>query len=68
MSLIDCGCYERTKGAVHGAVGLLALVCATYNVAKWLRDRQPRHAVNGLVYTSLVGLELYQVNRHWGKR
>lgn len=63
----DCDQSNATKGAVHGALGTLAALCAVYNSCAWLR-RQERHlAVNAVAYWALVAFELLNVKRHCQK-
>lgn len=60
----DSGVNEATKGAVHGAVLVLALMCGVYNTCAWLRRREPHLAVNAVVYNGLVLFEGWQVVHH----
>ena len=53
-----------TKGAVHGALGTLAVMCAIYNAVCWWRRREQHSAVNVAVYLSVVGYEFLQVKHH----
>lgn len=64
MSLFDSGQREGLKGAVHGALGLLALVCCGYNVIAWARRRDTHLAVNASVYGALTAYELAKVLHH----
>lgn len=60
----DPGSGESVKGAVHGAVLTLALMCGLYNACAWRRRRLPRLAVNACLYAGLVVFEMAQVWRH----
>lgn len=60
----DAGSSEATKGAVHGAVAALVMLCGAYNALAWIRRRQPHLALNVLVYGALLAFEVYQVKRH----
>lgn len=64
MSLFDNGQCERLKGGVHGALGLLALVCCGYNVIAWVRRRDHHLAVNAGVYGALTAYETAKVLHH----
>ena len=55
---------ERTKAAVHGALGLLAGVCLIYNAVAWYRRREWHLAVNAAVYGALTAYEVEQCRHH----
>ena len=55
---------SATKGAVHGALGALAVLCCGYNVAAWWHRRERHLAVNAVVYGALIAFEVGQVIRH----
>lgn len=55
---------NATKGAVHGALLTLALLCGAYNGCAFLKRREWRLCGNALVYVGLVGFEIWQVKRH----
>lgn len=63
-ALIDPGNSERAKGAVHGAIGALAVLCAVYNLSAWKARHERHSAVNALVYLALIALELSHVLHH----
>ena len=62
------GVGEGLKAPTHGALGVLAGVCAMYNALAfcWRGDR--RLFVNTCLYLGIVGLECYQVRRHLSPR
>lgn len=62
--VLDCGQCEPLKAAVHGAVMLLAGVCALYNTAAWLKRRQRHLAINAVFYMSAVWFERCHVTHH----
>lgn len=61
---VDPGTAETTKGAVHGAVLTLAVLCGVYNGAAWRARRQRHLAVNVAVYGLLTAFEVFQIARH----
>lgn len=66
MNFTDTDNAESTKGAVHGALGTLAILCAVYNGSAYLK-RQERHLlINLIVYTGLVLYEIRTVTHHCG--
>lgn len=64
MNFSDPGNAESTKGAVHGALGTLAILCAVYNGISWWSRREKHLAVNAIVYTGLVLYEIRTVTHH----
>ena len=54
------GNHEVVKCGVHGAVGILVALCATYNITAWCLRRDRHLQVNALVYTVAVAWELKQ--------
>src|SRR5437588_12189041 len=54
---------EMLKGAVHAAVGGLALVCGIYNAAAWITRRERHLGVNAVMYSALAIWEAVHV-RH----
>ena len=67
MSVFRSGESETLKGSVHGALGLLALVCVGYNAIAWSLRREPHLAVNVGLYGLLVALEAKKVGHHCGR-
>jgi hypothetical protein len=55
---------EVVKGAVHGAVCGLALVCGIYNAAAWVARRERHLGVNAILYTGLAIWEAVHVRHH----
>lgn len=64
MTLFDNGQREGLKGCVHGALGLLALVCCGYNVIAWVKRRDGHLVVNACVYGTLTAYEAAKVQHH----
>ena len=62
--MLDSGRCEPLKAGVHGAVLVLASVCAAYNTAAWLKRREPHLAVNAIIYTATVWWERCHVLHH----
>ena len=62
--MLDSGQCEPLKAAVHGVVLAAVGVCAVYNVAAWIKRRQPHLAVNAVVYCAAVWWEHSQVLHH----
>jgi hypothetical protein len=62
--MLDSGHSEPLKAAVHGVVLAAVGVCAAYNVAAWIKRRQPHLAVNAVVYCAAVWWEHSQVLHH----
>lgn len=58
---------ESFKGGVHAAMGTLLAIMAAYNAMRWCGTRQPRNAVNLLLYAPLVAWEWHQTRHHWSK-
>jgi hypothetical protein len=61
------GNHEPLKCAVHGAAGVIAAMCAAYNItaACFRRDRHLK--INSLVYSLAVAWELKQTLHHLRK-
>jgi hypothetical protein len=53
-----------SRAAVHGVLMATAAVCAAYNMAEWLKRRQPHLAVNAIVYTAATIWEHAHVQHH----
>lgn len=64
MSFTDHGQHEQIKGAFHGALMTLSLICLAYNALAWKARGQKHLAVNVGVYSALCGFEVVQVLRH----
>jgi hypothetical protein len=60
------GTLLRTAEAVgvHGVVLALAVVCAAYNSAAWLKRRQRHLAINAVFYATTVWFESCHVRHH----
>jgi hypothetical protein len=52
------------KAAVHGVLMATVGVCAAYNIAAWIKRRQPHLAVNAIIYTAAVLWEHNHVVHH----
>lgn len=64
IAFVQPGHHEAIKATMHGAMGVLAVLCATYNAAAWRMRREPHLLVNTLLYGSIVALEITQIRRH----
>jgi hypothetical protein len=62
--ILHAGCREPLKGAVHGTLEALALVCLSYNVLAFAARREPHLALNVGLYTALVWWEHRAVGHH----
>ena len=62
--MLNVGRCEPLKAAVHGVLLATAAVCAAYNMAAWLKRRQPHLAVNAIVYTAATIWEHAHVLHH----
>lgn len=62
--LLRPGQHEPLKAAIHGALGVLAILCVGYNAAAWWMRREPHLLVNTCLYGSIVALEIMQIRRH----
>jgi hypothetical protein len=62
--ILNSGNCEPLKAGVHTAVMALAGVCAAYNIAAWLKRREPHLAVNAVVYVATVWWERCHVMHH----
>lgn len=58
---------EDFKGGVHAGAGMLFAVMAAYSLMRWCSAKQPRNAVNVLVYTPLLIWEWRQAWYHWSR-
>ena len=64
MRPLQPGQYEVTKGAVHGALGLLAAACCVYNGLAWWERKQPHLFSNAILYGLVTVLEVAHVQQH----
>jgi hypothetical protein len=64
MAFVDPGNSEAVKGAVHGGVLTLAILCGVYNFSAWKSRPEKRLLVNAIVYGALMGFEVYQTLLH----
>ena len=62
--MLNVGRCEPLKAAVHGVLMATVAVCAAYNMAAWLKRRQPHLAVNAVVYTAATFWEHAHVLHH----
>lgn len=63
-SFCRSGNHEGLKCGVHGAAGVLAALCAAYNIAAWCFRRDRHLRVNAILYTLAVMWELKQTMHH----
>jgi hypothetical protein len=64
LEVLMVGRCEPLKAGVHGVLMATVAVCAIYNIAAWLRRREPHLAFNTLVYASAAVWELNHVQQH----
>ena len=62
--MLHPGEHEPAKTVVHVTVGLLSILCLSYNLAAWWLRRERHLGVNVLVYGGLAIYEGFQVRRH----
>lgn len=62
--MVQVGEHEGSKAAIHGAVGVLATVCAVYNVCAWLARRETHLARNAAFYTAIAAIEAKKTREH----
>jgi hypothetical protein len=55
---------EMFKGAIHAAVGVLAMVCGAYNIAAWTTRRERHLGLNAILYTGIALWEVGHVRHH----
>lgn len=67
LPILDVGCCEPLKAAVHGAALGLTVLMGAYNAAAWLRRRQRHLAINAIVYLAAVVWEERHVRHHFGR-
>lgn len=64
LGLLERGHAEPLKAAVHGAAMGLAAAMGLYNLAAWLRRREPHLAVNAAIYGLAIVWEAGHVWHH----
>ncbi len=64
LELLTVGRCEPLKAGVHCVLMATVAVCAVYNVAAWLKRREPHLAFNTLVYGCAAVWELNHVQQH----
>ena len=64
LTILEVGCFEPLKAAVHGAALGLVVLMGAYNVAAWLRRRQRHLAVNAIIYGVAAVWESRHVTHH----
>ncbi len=64
LELLTVGRCEPLKAGVHCVLMATVAVCAVYNVAAWLKRREPHLAFNSLVYGCAAIWELNHVQGH----
>jgi len=62
--MLNVGRCEPLKAGVHGVLMATVAVCAAYNMAAWLKRRQPHLAINAIVYTAATIWEHAHVLHH----
>lgn len=67
MNILRSGEHEGVKLAVHGSLGLLAALCAGYNLLAYLKRREPHLALNTGLYGSIVAIEIKKCAHHLEK-
>lgn len=58
------GSHEYVKCGVHGALGLLVAVCATYNATAWWFRRDRHLRINVVLYSLALAWEVKQTLHH----
>jgi hypothetical protein len=64
LPILDVGCCEPFKAAIHGAALGLTVLMGTYNAAAWLRRRQRHLAINAIIYLAAAVWEERHVRHH----
>jgi hypothetical protein len=64
LPILDVGCCEPFKAAIHGAALGLTVLMGAYNAAAWLRRRQRHLAINTLIYLAAAVWEERHVRHH----
>jgi len=58
------GSHEQVKCGVHGALGVLVALCASYNATAWWFRRDRHLRVNAILYTLALAWEAKQTRHH----
>jgi hypothetical protein len=64
LPILDVGCCEPFKAAIHGAALGLTVLMGAYNAAAWLRRRQRHLAINAIIYLAAAAWEQRHVRDH----
>lgn len=64
MNIFVSGEHEPLKAGVHGALGLLAAVCAGYNLIAATHRRDRHLKINAVVYAFVTVYEVAKVVHH----
>ena len=64
LDVLECGSCETLKAVVHATALGLAVVMGVYNIAAWLRRREPHLAVNAVLYAALTAWERKHLAHH----
>jgi hypothetical protein len=64
LPILDVGCCEPFKAAIHGAALGLTVLMGAYNAAAWLRRRQRHLAINTIIYLAAAVWEERHVRHH----
>jgi hypothetical protein len=64
LPILDVGCCEPFKAAIHGAAMGLTVLMGAYNAAAWLRRRQRHLAINAVIYLTAAIWEAHHVQEH----
>lgn len=64
LPILDVGCCEPFKAAIHGAAMGLTVLMGAYNAAAWLRRRQRHLAINAVIYLAAAIWEERHVRQH----
>lgn len=62
--MLNSGACEPMKAAVHGVLMATVGVCAAYNIAAWIKRRQPHLGINAVIYTAAVWWEYNHIVHH----
>ncbi len=64
LNVLTRGSCEGLKAGVHVTALGLAVVMGVYNLAAWVRRREPHLAVNTVLYAALIAWEHRHVAHH----
>lgn len=64
MSFTDQHTAHGTKGAIHGALLTLHILCLVYNVCAYRDRKAGRLAVNAAVHAAAIGFETWCIGQH----